>query len=177
MKDERTKQFAYSFHTAADRNGFVLGTAVTPGNVHDSHMLEPMVQQVIERIGKPLAVAADAAYKTPFIARFLITNRIKPALPYTRPRTKKGYLKKTAYVYDMELDCYTCPEGQILAYSTTTKEGYRQYKSNPARCVDCPLLQQCTQSENHQKMVQRHMWAGFVEQADTPRLTSEVREI
>ena len=35
VKDERTKQFAYSFHAAADRNGFVLGTIVTPGNTHD----------------------------------------------------------------------------------------------------------------------------------------------
>ncbi|MFE3974230.1 MULTISPECIES: transposase, partial [unclassified Peribacillus] len=25
---------AYSFHTAADRNGFVLGSIVTPGNTH-----------------------------------------------------------------------------------------------------------------------------------------------
>ncbi|MFI8495450.1 hypothetical protein ACIGC1_21520, partial [Peribacillus butanolivorans] len=32
VKDERTKQFAYSFHAAADRNGFVLGTIVTPEN-------------------------------------------------------------------------------------------------------------------------------------------------
>ncbi|MDP1422219.1 transposase, partial [Peribacillus simplex] len=42
VKDERTKQFAYSFHAAADRNGFVLGTIVTPGNTHDSHILEPL---------------------------------------------------------------------------------------------------------------------------------------
>ena len=48
VKDERTKQFAYSFHTAVDRNGFMLGSIVTPGNTHDSHMLEPLVEQVIE---------------------------------------------------------------------------------------------------------------------------------
>ncbi len=42
VKDERTKQFAYSFHAAADRNG--LGTIVTPGNTHDSHILEPLVE-------------------------------------------------------------------------------------------------------------------------------------
>jgi hypothetical protein len=29
VKDKRTKQFAYSFHVAADRNGFVLGAIVT----------------------------------------------------------------------------------------------------------------------------------------------------
>lgn len=45
VKVERTKQFAYSFHAAAVRNGFVLGTIVTPGNMHDSHILE-----LIERV-------------------------------------------------------------------------------------------------------------------------------
>ena len=30
VKDERTKQFAYAFHAASDRKGFVLGTIVTP---------------------------------------------------------------------------------------------------------------------------------------------------
>ncbi len=40
VKDERTKQFAYSFHAATDRNGFLLGTIVTPGNTHDRNILE-----------------------------------------------------------------------------------------------------------------------------------------
>ena len=59
VKDERTKQFAYSFHAAADRKGFVLGTIVTPGNTHDSQILVPLVKQVIDKVGKPKAVAAD----------------------------------------------------------------------------------------------------------------------
>lgn len=177
VKDERTKQFAYSFHAAADWNGFVLGTVVTPGNVHDSHLLEPMVQQIITQIRKPLAVAADAAYKIPSIARFLLSNEITPALPYTRPRTKEGYLKKSEFVYDEHYDCYICPEGQVLTYSTITKEGYRQYKSDAIRCADCPLLPQCTQSQNHQKVVQRHIWEAYVEEADHLRHTPEVRMI
>jgi transposase len=177
VKDERTKQFAYSFHFASDRNGFIVGAAVTPGNVHDSRLLEPMVQEIIAHVGKPLAVAADAAYKIPFLVRFLLTNDMIPAMPYTRPRTKKGFLKKTEFVYDKDQDCYICPKGQVLTYSTTTKEGYRQYKSNAIICADCPLLQRCTQSQNHQKAVQRHVWEGYVEEADRLRLTPEVREI
>jgi transposase len=173
VKDERTKQFAYSFHTAADRNGFVLGTIVTPGNVHDSTMLEPLLEKVIEECGKPNVVAADAGYKTPSIAQYLIKNEIRPALPYTRPRSKEGYLKKHDYVYDEHYDCYICPEGQVLDYRTTTKEGYRQYLSNPAMCKDCPLLAQCTQSQNHQKLIQRHVWEPYLEEAEHLRHTEE----
>jgi|EndMetStandDraft_5_1072996.scaffolds.fasta_scaffold3023188_1 hypothetical protein len=34
-----------------------------PGNTHDIHILEPLVKQVIEKVGKPRAVAADAKEK------------------------------------------------------------------------------------------------------------------
>ena len=30
------KSFAYEAHTACDKNNFILGVHVTPGNVHDS---------------------------------------------------------------------------------------------------------------------------------------------
>ncbi len=166
VKDERTKQFAYSFHAAADRYGFILGAVVTPGNVHDSHMLQPLVEKVMEKVKKPLAVAADAAYKTPAITKFLFEHEIQPVLPYTRYKTKDGFLRKHHYVYDEYYDCYLCPEGQVLKYSTTTKEGKRQYKSNPVQCANCPLLAQCTNSKEHRKMIERHIWAQYVEEAD-----------
>ncbi|MDP1422193.1 transposase, partial [Peribacillus simplex] len=84
---EETKEIKES---TTDRNGFVLGTIVTPGNTHDSQILEPLVEQVIKKVGKPEAVAADAAYKTPAITSYLFNKEIIPALPYTRPRTKEG---------------------------------------------------------------------------------------
>ena len=177
VKDERTKQFAYSFHAAADRYGFILGTIVTPGNVHDSHMLQPLVEKVMEKVKKPLAIAADAAYKTPAITKFLFENDIKPALPYTRPKTKEGLMRKHEYVYDEYYDCYLCPQGQILSYATTTKEGKRQYKSDPTQCAKCPLLAQCTSSKDHRKIIERHIWAEYVEEADHLRHQNEIKQI
>ncbi|WP_110927851.1 IS1182 family transposase [Bacillus massiliglaciei] len=177
VKDERTKQFAYSFHAAADRYGFILGAIVTPGNVHDSHMLQPLVEKVMEKVKKPLAVAADAAYKTPAITKFLFEHEIQPALPYTRPKTKDGFLRKHDYVYDEYYDCYLCPEGQVLKYSTTTKEGKRQYKSNPVQCANCPLLAQCTNSKDHRKIIERHIWAQYVEEADHLRHQNDIKQI
>jgi transposase len=177
VKDERTKQFAYSFHAAADRKGFVLGVIVTPGNTHDSYVFEPLVEQVISKVGKPKAAGADAAYKTPAITSYLLKNGIIPALPYTRPRTKEGYFRKHEYVYDEHFDCYICPAGETLKYTTTTKEGYRQYKSHPCICADCPFLSQCTQSQAHQKLIQRHVWEEFVEEADHLRHHQDVKPI
>lgn len=177
VKDERTKQFAYSFHATTDEKGFVLGTIVTPGNVHDSHMLQPLVEKVIEKVKKPLAVAADAAYKTPAIANFLLENQMLPVLPYTRPKTKDGFFRKHDYVYDEHYDCYLCPQGEVLQYTTTTKEGYRQYKSNSSICAECPFLSQCTESKNHQKLIQRHIWEAYVEEAEHLRHNDEIKQI
>ncbi|MFT9495835.1 MULTISPECIES: IS1182 family transposase [Bacillota] len=177
VKDERTKQFAYSFHAASDRNGFVLGTIVTPGNTHDSLILEPLVKRVTENVGKPKAVAADAAYKTPAIAKYLFDQEITPVLPYTRPRTKDGFFRKHEYVYDEYYDCYLCPAGEVLKYSTTTKEGYREYKSPKHVCAHCPFLAQCTESKDHQKVITRHIWQEYLEEAEHLRHKPEIKEI
>ncbi|MGE1236577.1 transposase [Bacillus altitudinis] len=64
VKDEREKLFAYSFHTACDSKGFILGSLVTGGNVHDSRRLDSLVSKVTKKVGKPNVVAVDAGYKT-----------------------------------------------------------------------------------------------------------------
>lgn len=166
-----------SFHAATDEKGFVLGAIVTPGNVHDSHVLQPLVERVIENVQKPLAVAADAAYKTPAITNFLLENQMLPVLPYTRPKTKDGFFRKHEYIYDEHYNCYLCPQGQILKYTTTTKEGYRQYKSNPLICAKCPSLSQCTESKLHQKLIQRHIWESYVEEAEHLRHSYDIKQI
>jgi hypothetical protein len=85
--------------------------------------------------------------------------------------TKEGFFKKYEYVYDEHFDCMICPNNQILKYSTTNREGYREYKSDPKACTSCPHLHKCTHSKNHQKTVTRHVWEGWIEQADDIRHT------
>jgi hypothetical protein len=99
------------------------------------------------------------------------------ALPNTRPRTKDGFFRKYEYVYDEYYDSYLCPAGEILKYSTTTKEEYREYKSPIHICANCPFLAQCTESKDHQKVVTRHICQEYVEVADHLRLNPEVKEI
>ena len=87
-----------------------------------------------EKFLKPEMIVADAGYKTPAIARQLLKDRIEPLFPYKRPMTKEGFFKKYEYVYDEYYDCYICPENQILRYSTTNRDGYREYKSCGYQC-------------------------------------------
>ena len=171
VKGEREKQFAYSCHTACDRHGFVLGMIVTPGNVHDSIVFPALLQTVTHHFGQPFAVVADSAYKTVPIAHHLLKQGILPVFPYTRPRGVKGMLKTKDFYYDEHYDCYLCENNQVLRYRTTTRDGYREYVSNPFVCETCPLLSQCTQSRDHRKVIHRHLWQEAMDEVEHLRHT------
>lgn len=160
-KGEHKEVFAYSVETACDKHGWILGYTVNRGNLHDSRTFKGLYDKLdktqIERI------IADAAYKIPAIAKLLIDAGIEPVFPYKRPQTKDGFFKKYEYVYDEYYDCYICPNNKILKYSTTNREGYREYKSCPSDCQNCPFLSQCTESKNHVKVIARHIWENYIE--------------
>ena len=75
------------------------------------------------------------------------------------------------YVYDEFYDCVICPEYQPLKYSTTNRDGYREYKSDPNICAACPTRERCTHSRDCIKTVQRHIWKDYEELTDDARYT------
>ncbi len=99
--------------TACDKNGWILGYSVNPGNQHDSRTFKSLYDK-IKDIGIQTLVA-DAGYKTPAIAKLLLDDGITPLLPYKRPMTKDGFFKKTEYVYDEYFDCYVCPNDLLVS--------------------------------------------------------------
>ena len=178
-KGEKEKCFAYSHQTFCDKNSFVLAVTTVPGNVHDSVSFFDAYEELINgKYGYLIKnVSLDAGYMTPAICRAIVQNNQIPYMPYKRPMTKKGFFKKYEYVYDEEYDCYLCPNDKILMYTTTTRNGYRQYKSDPKDCKDCPLRNKCTKSKNMTKVIERHLWEEFREYADEIRHTMEWKEI
>jgi len=90
---------------------------------------------------------------------------------YRRPTHRDGYFYKRQYVYDQESDSYRCPEGAILRYRTTGREGYRHYHSERSVCAGCEQRQRCTKSANHIKVLTRHVWEAAKEAVDARRLT------
>ena len=122
-------------------------------------------------------IVADAGYKTPAIPHRLLEDGIQPLFPYKRPMTKDGFFKKYEYAYDEYYDCYICPGNEILTYSTTNRDGYREYKSCGLLCSSCPHLHQCTESKDHVKMVTRHVWEKYMEKAEDIRYTIGNKEI
>ncbi len=64
----------------------------------------------------------------------------------------------------------------MLSYSTTDKNGYKLYKSNPDKCRNCPLREQCTKSKNCQKVITRHIWEEYKEQMNENRYTQLLKD-
>ena len=176
-KGEKEKCFAYTHQTFCDKNGFVLASITTPGNVHDSVAFFKAYNILNEKFKEQIKnVCLDAGYVKPAICREIILSGHEPLMPYKRPMTGKGLFKKYEYAYDEYYDCYICPNNEVLTYSTTDKNGYKQYKSNPEKCKNCPLREQCTKSKNCVKVVTRHIWEEYKEQANENRYTKLWKE-
>ena len=178
-KGEKEKCCAYSHHTFCDRNGFVLASVCVAGNIHDSVSFFSAYKVLNEKYTDQIKnICLDAGYLTPAICKTILENGQKMYAPYKRPMTKQGYYKKYEYVYDEGYDCYLCPNHKVLSYSTTNKLGYKEYKSDPKDCENCPLRKRCTSSKNFQKVVTRHVWEKYREEVmDEIRHTPKWKEI
>jgi predicted DNA-binding protein len=185
-KGEHKVEFAYSAQVACDRNNFILECEVTKANIHDSIIFDKVYDNTVKRFPNIETVAVDAGYKTPWICKKIKDDNRNISTAYKRPMTKDGFFRAYEYVYDETSDSIICPNNEILKYSTTNRNGYREYKSNPKICSYCQFLSKCTASSNNQKTVIKHIWEKYVELAedfrhslkgkDTYRLRSQTIE-
>jgi len=178
-RDGKPKGFFYLDHRTVDaKHALITDAHVTPGNVHDSIPYLDRLDRQAERFGFDIKhVGADAGYYTAAICKGLSDRNIYGAMPYVRPMGQPGMLKKRDFVYDEHFDCYLCPEGQVLNYSTTNRDGYNEYKSTASICAQCPRLNECTQSRNQVKVITRHVWEAHKEKIDDQRLTPKGQRI
>lgn len=174
VRDGKPKGFFYLDHRTVDgRCAIITDTHVTPASLHDSIPYLGRLDRQRERFGFGVAaVGLDAGYYTAGIAQGLIERGIDGVIGYSRPTHREGFLRKRDFAFEAELDGYRCPQGQLLAYRTTNREGYREYRSDPARCRLCPLLASCTTSTDTAKVITRHVWQDAKERIDTNRLSA-----
>lgn len=177
VKGEHKKQLAYEAHTACDKHGYIMGVEVTAGNVHDSVAFDDIYKQVTKKYPEVKTIVADSAYKTPWICKQVFGDGRVLSTAYKRPLTMKDGHPWYEYVYDEHYDCVLCPEYQVLHYSTTNREGYREYKSDPQICANCPSRDKCTKSKDFIKTVAIHIWKDFVELAEDARHTPEYQDL
>lgn len=173
VRDGKPKGFFYLDHRTVDgRHAIITDTHVTPANVHDSVPYLGRLDRQRERFNFNIrAVGVDAGYAAAAITQGLEERNIYGVIGYRTPTHREGYFYKREYRYDQKLDVYICPNGQLLTYRTTNREGYRQYHSDADQCRNCPVRRQCTQSSSATKVVTRHVWESSRERMDQHRLS------
>ncbi|WP_456275017.1 IS1182 family transposase [Bacillus sp. AK031] len=178
-RDQKQEMFCYLDHrTTYMKFNIITDAFVTPGNVHDSVPYLQRLDRQIERFNLEVeAVALDSGYLTNPICKGLADRTIYGVIAHRRYHPTKGLFPKWKFIYNSEENHYICPNGQTLPYRTTTREGYREYKSDPKQCAQCPLLQECTRSKNHQKVVTRHVWEEHKEQVRLNRLSKSGKKL
>ncbi|MBN1546984.1 MAG: IS1182 family transposase [Syntrophaceae bacterium] len=143
---------AYNVQSVVDdQHGLILQVeAVTDTN--DALQFSRQIEQANEVLGKSCEVAcADAGYSDVGNLEEIDAQQIKVIVPSQRQalHEEEGPFSKSHFTYDLQQDCYFCPEGYRLRYSyTNTKNGKRQYRIEDKNlCHHCPHYGQCTKAD------------------------------
>ena len=176
-KGEHKKCFAYAAQTACDEHGYIMDVTLNPGNVHDSVAFDGLYDRLIKHFNEIEYAVMDAGYKTPWIAKKVIDDGRIPVLPYKRPMGKYGFFRPYEYVLDEYYDCIICPQNKVLNYSTTNRDGYREYKSKGYICKDCPNRNKCTENAKCEKTVTKHIWLEYLKRVEDIRHTDGMKAL
>lgn len=171
VRDNKPKGFFYLDHRTVDSKvNIITDVHITPGNVHDSTPYLERLDIQKKKFGFDIKnVGLDAGYYSARICHGVKEREIYGVFGYRRPNHKKGTYYKREYIYNKETDTYTCPLGQVIPYNTTSRDGYRQYKSDPNICINCPERYKCTKSKDHRKVLTRHVWEDDKEKINSHR--------
>ena len=94
---------------------------------------------------------ADAGYSDVSDLEKIDGKSIKVIVPSQRQalHEEEGPFSKSHFTYDAAQDCYFCPEGHRLYYSSTSKQkGKRRYRMKDKKvCLRCPHYGQCTNAD------------------------------
>ena len=153
--------------------------SVDSGNVHDSDAFFHLKDNLDYICGEDIETyVGDTAYVSAPICHMVNKDKKQMVGPHKRSNSsKKGMYKKREFQYIKEDDVYVCPLGCVLKYSTTNKEGRRQYKSDKKQCSTCPHLKQCTEAKNGIKVIERHIWDDEKEECIKFQKSPEGKEI
>ncbi|MNI56458.1 Transposase DDE domain protein [compost metagenome] len=175
MRKGKPEGFFYLDHRTVDHKfNMITDVYVTPGNVNDSTVYMERLNRQLETFGFAdtlEALALDSGYMTPYICKqttpwmSVIAERTTPGQP--------GLFSKKEFTFDAEKEVYVCPEGQYLTYRTTNRAGYEEYASPKSHCGACPRLTQCTETRDHQRVIQRHVWESDKERVRNNRKSAE----
>ncbi len=176
----------YQVHRSVDQKCEVItATEMTPGEVHESHRLESLVDTHEKNTETAVeTVVADSKYGS--IENYLACRDrgIKAhfsSLEQTQKGTgtKKGIFAKEAFTYNAETDTFTCPAGQSLKRRKFFKKRqHYEYIASAGTCNRCQLKAQCTKAKSG-RTLKRHLRQddldSMLQQASSPESKKDIR--
>jgi len=176
----------YQIHRGVDQKCEVItATEVTPGEVHESHRLESLIDSHEKNTESTVDTAvADSKYGS--IENYLACQDrgIKAhfsSLEQTQKGTgtKKGIFPKEAFTYHAETDTFTCPGGQSLKRRKFFKKRqHYEYIASAGTCNRCQLKKQCTKAKSG-RTLKRHVKQddldSMLRQASSPESKKDIR--
>jgi len=138
----------YNVQTAVDTETHLIVAHEVTNVGNDRAQLAPMARAAKAVLNvEELEAIADRGYFSG--AEILACHKDGITATVPRPDTsgnrKKGMYVKADFVYDAEVDTYTCPAGKVLTYRYAREEWglmHRRYWQND--CQNCPIKSRCT---------------------------------
>jgi hypothetical protein len=163
MRDGKPEGFFYLDHRTVDsKQNIITDVFVTPGNVSDVTPYIERLDRQINRFGfKVKHVGLDAGYFTNLLCKQIAERNLRAAISFRRSPHEKGKYNKYKFQYVKECDIYVCPDLRALNYKTTTRDGYKEYVSNPEYCSTCELKDNCLTGKNDRRTIRRHVWESY----------------
>ena len=176
----------YQTHRGVDQKCEVItATEVTPGEVHESHRLESLINNHENNTETTVETAvADSKYGS--IENYLACRDrgIKAhfsSLEQTQKGTgtKKGIFPKEAFTYNAETDTFTCPAGQSLKRRRFYKKRqHYEYIASAGTCNSCQLKEKCTKAKSG-RTLKRHLRQDdldvMLEKANSRKAKKDIR--
>ena len=176
----------YQVHRAVDQKAEVItATEVTPGEVHEAHLLESLIDAHENNTETTVDTAvADSKYGS--IENYLACQHrgIKAHFSSLEQSqkgtgTKKGIFPKEAFSYNADTDTFTCPAGQTLKRRKFFKKRqHYEYIATAGTCNRCQLKKQCTKAKSG-RTLKRHIRQDDLDfmrnQAGRPESKKDIR--
>jgi transposase len=149
---------AYNIQSVVDDEHGLIVNAEAVSDTNDAHQFARQIDQANELFETPCqAACADAGYADTEELEKIDQQGIKVVVPSQRQalHEKQKPFSKSCFTYDAKQDCYICPAGHRLLYSTTNKEnGKRQYRMEDKKlCHGCQYYGDCTKTDRGRSII------------------------
>jgi transposase len=161
MRSIQGKHASYNVQSVVDDKKGLIVHAESVSDATDLNQFDRQIEQANEVLENSCkAACADTGYADTDELEKTDAKGIKVIVPSKRQALHEGPkpFSKQEFSYDKEHDCYYCPEGHRLKYSTTFKKtGNKYYQiTNKQLCYHCQHWGCCTTGKSGRRLVRLH---------------------